>query len=213
MPNRPPPVSVTAHVGSLTAGTKLWRIHSGDPSRGVLTLNPTPAGAGGGRFDSSDGSYHYSYFGEDISTCIAETYCRSLPLDDHVPRILRKAKLAGRVLSQVTVTDDVPVALVHGSHLAAIGQDTWLTKCDPVDYRTTRDWAASILHGTDGVLGIKYRARNDEDRFSVVMTIKPNAGAGLHDLMAVSRGPIVLDDRAGVELVRSHLAQYNATVI
>ncbi|KXX54189.1 RES domain-containing protein, partial [Rhodococcus sp. LB1] len=145
--------------------------------------------------------------------CIAETYCRSLPLDDHIPRILRKAKLAGRVLSQVTVTDDAPVALVHGSHLAAIGQDTWLTKCDPVDYRTTRDWAASILHGTDGVLGIKYRARNDEDRFSVVMTIKPNAGVGLHDLMAVSRGPIVLDDRAGVELVRSHLAKYNATVI
>ncbi|MDV7088992.1 RES family NAD+ phosphorylase [Rhodococcus opacus] len=107
---------MTAHIGSLTAGTKLWRIHSGDPNRDVLTLNPTPAGATGGRFDSSDGSYHYSYFGEDISTCIAETYCRSLPLDDHIPRILRKAKLAGRVLSQVTVTDDVPVALVHGSH-------------------------------------------------------------------------------------------------
>ncbi|MHA4853848.1 RES family NAD+ phosphorylase [Rhodococcus sp. MSC1_016] len=204
---------MTAHVGSLTAGTKLWRIHSADPDRDVLTLNPTPAGAGGGRFDSSDGSYHYSYFGEDISTCIAETYCRSLPLDDHVPRILRKAKLAGRVLSQVTVTDDVPVALVHGSHLAAIGQDTWLTKCDPVDYRTTRHWAASILHGTAGVLGIKYRARNDEDRFSVVMTIKPNAGVELHELMAVSRDPIKLDDRAGLELVRSHLAQYNATLI
>ncbi|GAF47507.1 RES family NAD+ phosphorylase [Rhodococcus wratislaviensis] len=129
-------------------------------------------------------------------------------------RILRKTKLAGRVLSQVTVTDDVPVTLVHGSHLAAIGQDTWLTKCDPVDYRTTRDWAASILdETTKGVVGIKYRARNDEDKFSVVMTIKPNVGVGLHDLMAVSRGPIKLDDRAGLELVRSHLATYNAPVI
>ncbi|MGW4335753.1 RES family NAD+ phosphorylase [Rhodococcus koreensis] len=86
LPDRPPPASVTVHVGSLTAGTKLWRIHSSDPNRGVLTLNPTPAGAGGGRFDSSDGSYHYSYFGGDISACIAETYCRSLPLDDPVPK-------------------------------------------------------------------------------------------------------------------------------
>ncbi len=197
-----------AHRGNHALAHPLRR-----PNRGALTLNPTPAGAAGGRFDSADGSYHYSYFGEDISTCIAETYCRSLPLDDHLPRILRKAKLAGRVLSQVTVTDDVPVALVHGSHLAAIGQDTWLTKCDPVDYRTTRDWAAAILHGTDGVLGIKYRARNDEDKFSVVMAIKPNAGVGLPDLMTVSRGPIVLDDRAGLELVRSHLAKYNATLI
>ena len=104
-------------------------------------------------------------------------------------------------------------SLVHGSHLAAIGQDTWLTKCDPVDYRITRDWAASVLRGTGGVLGIRYRARNDEDRFSVVMTINPTAGVGLHDLMTVSRGPIMLDDRAGLELVRSHLAQYNATLI
>ena len=47
----------------------------------------------------------------------------------------------------------------------------------------------------------------------VVMTIKPNAGVGLHDLMAVSRGPIMLDAKAGLELVRSHLAKYNATVI
>ncbi|TCN53558.1 RES domain-containing protein [Rhodococcus sp. SMB37] len=134
-------------------------------------------------------------------------------MDDHVPRILRKAKLAGRVLSQITVTDDIPVASAHGAHLAAIGQDTWLTKCDPVDYRTTRDWAAAILRGTDGILGIKYRTRNDEDRFSVVMTITPDAGVGLRDLMAVSHGPITLDDRAGVELVRSHLAAYNATVL
>ncbi|MGW4335754.1 hypothetical protein ACWEK5_23490 [Rhodococcus koreensis] len=121
--------------------------------------------------------------------------------------------MAGRVPSQVTVTDGVPVALAHRLHLAAIGQDTWLTKCDPVDYRITRDWAASILDGTAGVLGIKYRARNDEDRFSVVMTIMPNAGVGLHDLMAVSRGPIALDDRAEVELVRSHLTTCNATLI
>ena len=45
------------------------------------------------------------------------------------------------------------------------------------------------------------------------MTIKPNAGVGLHDLVAVPRGPIMLDDRDGLELVRSHLAKYNATVI
>lgn len=204
---------MAAHVGTLAAGTRLWRIHSGAPDRGALTLNQTPAGAGGGRFHSSDGSYHYSYFGEDISTCIAETYCRSLPLDDRVPRILRRAKLSGRVLSQVTVTDDVLVALVHGSHLATIGQDTWLTKCDPVDYGTTRDWATAILRGTDGILGLKYRARNDEDKFSVVMTIGADTGVGLCDLMTVSQGPITLDDRAGLELVRSHLAKYNATVI
>lgn len=204
---------MAAHVGTLAAGTRLWRIHSGAPDRGALTLNQTPAGAGSGRFHSSDGSYHYSYFGEDISTCIAETYCRSLPLDDRVPRILRRAKLSGRVLSQVTVTDDVLVALVHGSHLATIGQDTWLTKCDPVDYGTTRDWATAILGGTDGILGLKYRARNDEAKFSVVMTIGADTGVGLCDLMTVSQGPITLDDRAGLELVRSHLAKYNATVI
>ncbi|MGW4340186.1 hypothetical protein ACWEK5_46555 [Rhodococcus koreensis] len=47
------------------------------------------------------------------------------------------------------------------------------TKCDPVGYRIIRDWAASILDGTEGVLGITYRACDDADRFSVVMTINP----------------------------------------
>ncbi len=64
-----------------------------------------------------------------------------------------------------------------------------LTKCDPVGYRITRDWAASILDGTEGVLGNTYRACNDADRFSVVMTSKPSAGVGLRDLMTVSQGP------------------------
>jgi hypothetical protein len=205
---------VTAEVASIPAGTKLWRIHSGAPDRHVLSLNRTPAHpVHGGRFDSPDGSFHYSYFGDDISVCIAETYCRSLPLDDSVPRILRRKKLEGRVLSQVQVTTAFPVALLHGRHLAAIGQDLWLTKCDPVDYPRTQQWAAAVLSGTE-VHGIKYRARNDEDRFSVVMTIRADTDppVALADLMAVVRDPIPLDDASGLELVRSHLAVYNATL-
>ncbi|MFD4267192.1 RES family NAD+ phosphorylase [Rhodococcus sp. NPDC058481] len=198
----------------MPAGTKLWRIHSCAPDRHVLTLNPSPADPiRGGRFDSPDGSYRYSYFGDDISVCIAETYCRSLPLDDTVPRILRRRKLEGRVLSQVQVTTEFPVALLHGRHLAAIGQDLWLTKSDPVDYPRTRQWAAAVVSGTDA-RGIKYRARNDEDCFSIVMTIRADAAppVELGDLMKVVRDPIPLDDAAGLELVRSHLAVYNATL-
>lgn len=45
------------------------------------------------------------------------------------------------------------------------------------------------------------------------MTITPDAGVALDDLMTVTQGPIALDDRAGFELVRSHLARCNATVL
>ena len=214
MPNREPPATVTADVGWVPAGTRLWRIHSGAPDRHVLTLNPTRADPLiGGRFDSPDGAYGYSYFGGDVSACIAETFCRSLPLDDRTPRILRHRRLTGRVLSEVEVTADFPVALLHGRHLAAIGQDLWLTKCDPVDYVMTRRWAAAIVAGT-AVRGVKYRARNDEDRFSVIMTVRadPTPPLGLGELMTPVRDPIPLDDATGMELVRSHLAAYNATL-
>lgn len=210
MPKRAPTGPVRAKTGNLDSGTLLWRVHSS--SRGALQLNPTvPAPDAGGRFDTDDGSYSYLYLGDSVHAAVAETFVRALPLDG-APRIFRARKLVGRAISQVEVVDTVPVALLHGSRLNHVGQDTWLTKCDPVDYPLTRAWARCVLEGTPAAQGIAYRCRNDEDRFAYLLVVRgapvPCDFPGLKETGA----RLELDSDDGRELLNAVLPAYNAVL-
>src|SRR5664279_5542149 len=51
-------------VDRIPAGTLLWRVHSNKYLANQRNPTPSPTIPGGGRFDSLDGSYSYSYFGQ-----------------------------------------------------------------------------------------------------------------------------------------------------
>jgi len=96
----PPTPLPAALITTIPADTSLWRIHSA--TRGAAELNPTarPRVRVGGRFDSLDGSYAYLYVGDIPAAAVAETLCRNLPVDQS-PRLIPRAKIAGRVLSEL----------------------------------------------------------------------------------------------------------------
>jgi len=115
----------------------MWRIHA--TTRGAADLNPTPSPRvrKGGRFDSLDGRYAYTYLGDNPAAAVAETLCRTLPVDQS-PRLIPRAQIIGRVLSELRTTRDISVVDLTGTGSARINAEIWLTKCDPSGYLATR---------------------------------------------------------------------------
>lgn len=209
MPRKPPPLGghAPAVTTTLAAGTRLWRVHS--DRRDAHAMNPTVPPAGrGGRFDSADGAYAHLYLGRDPEAAIAETLCRSLPLDGS-PRIVARQLLSGRVLTALEVRADITVAALYGPHLAAIGQDLWLTKSPSRDYPLTRAWAAAVL--TARVTGLEYRCRHDETRTAWMLTTAPEVPRH-PDLTVVPESSVALDTPAGREQVRAVLDEHSAVL-
>ncbi|MFZ2177301.1 MAG: RES family NAD+ phosphorylase [Rhodococcus sp. (in: high G+C Gram-positive bacteria)] len=176
MPNIEPPAAGLlrpAHRTVLTAGTVVWRVHSSH--RAPHTPNPTaqPDELAGGRFDSLDGSYAYLYIADTPDGAIAETICRDLPLDPTIARIVPSSAVAGRTLTALTVTRSLTTAALHGPHLAAVGQDLWLTKCEARHYVTTRRWAHAIRAADPDLDGLAYRPRHNEDTLAWILTTDP----------------------------------------
>lgn len=212
MPSCDPPSLVKCNTGVLEAGTILWRIHSTD--RNALDFNPTVPGPNqGGRFDTTDGSRQYCYFGETLSVAVAEVFCRDRADGSSEPKILRRALLRNKSVSSVRVAEDIDIGLIHGSHLSAIGQDTWLTKCSPDEYPITRMWADSMVKGTD-VGAFRYRSRHDEDQFCYWFTseIVPNLQFPVPSLNPHSE-PIDLSTDEGIRLISLKLSDYNVVLL
>lgn len=170
----------------------------------------SPHVEGGGRFDSIDGSYAYLYLGDSPEAAIAETLCRSLGFGTAADRIVPAMAIRRRVLSPVTVVQDLNVTSAHGADLNQLGQDLWLTKCDPADYLLTRAWAAAIRTWTMPNNGLGYRCRNDEDRQAWVLMTDP--GVRHHPNLAGTGDQLSLDTPGGRAILRRTLVTYNATL-
>ncbi|MFF0813601.1 RES family NAD+ phosphorylase [Rhodococcus sp. NPDC003318] len=205
----PPTPLPAALVTTIPAGTTMWRIHA--TSRGATDLNPTPSPRvrRGGRFDSLDGSYAYTYLGDSPAAAVAETLCRTLPVDQS-PRLIPRAQIADRVLSEATATRDVSVVDLTGTGAARINAGIWLTKCDPSGYLATRTWAAAILAANPGVDGIQFRPRHDENTLSWLLT--GPATTARHPALASVGGVIHLDSPAGHHLLGALLTPHNAAL-
>lgn len=212
----PPPAEQppgTPVVEVLAAGTSLFRVHGDHPAD---TFNPTPQPSkrAGGRFDSLDGSYGYTYLGQTAAVAVAETVCRDLPLDGSAREVPR-ASIAGRRISEVTLTRDLPVLALHGPALAHVGATLDLTKCEADQYVTTRTWARSPLSWLPGIAGFRYRPRHDEDAFAYVLVddgpTAPRSRA--HGALHVNaESGLDLTSPDGHVLVRRVLHRHNAVL-
>ena len=194
-------------VDRIPAGTLLWRVHSKKYLANQRNPTPSPTIPGGGRFDSLDGSYSYSYFGRSEEGALAEAVFRDLPLDGRA-RIIPAAAWRPLMISGLETTRDLQLTCCHGAALSSLGQDSWLTRCDPEHYVRTRRWAAAIRSWQPKVGGLSYRCRNDEDQLALVL-FGP-AGAGLFDSItpAGSSRPLVAQPTLDLvqQVARMHTA-------
>ena len=198
-------------VVRLPAGTILRRVHRGHDA---AAFNPTaqPTTLDGGRFDSLDGSYAYTYLGQDDDGAIAEVLCRDLPMSG-ASRLVPRKRLAGRRITSVEVTRDLHILVLHGAALSHVGAGLWLTKSEADQYVATRAWARWLLDRLPRIDGFEYRCRHDEDRLAWVLfdglaSGNPRAAGGLRP----QPDTVPLDVGAGLADVEQVLAHHNAAV-
>ncbi|MFD4366643.1 RES family NAD+ phosphorylase [Rhodococcus sp. NPDC058521] len=208
-----PPVGriPAARIIEITPDVTVWRIHSSAADRDANVLNPTPQPRArrGGRFDSIDGSFSYLYLGDSPAATVAETLCRNLPVDQS-PRLIPRAQIRGRVLSEVRLTRTIRVADLTGAAAARINAGVWLTKCSPDGYLHTRRWAHAILDTNEGIDGLQYRPRHDENNLAWMLTGLPSATT--HDAIEPAGRRIELDSADGHYLLGDILVEHNAAL-
>jgi hypothetical protein len=178
-------------------------------------FNPTaqPSRLDGGRFDSLDGSFAYTYLGDTDQVAVAERLCRDLP-HGGAARLVLKADVVGKRLSTVEVSRDLRVLVLHGAALTQVGATLDLTKCEADQYEITRAWAVALRTWFPDVDGFRYRPRHDEDRLAWVLfddgetAPNPRARGALRTIGT----PELLDQEPGLTRVRSTLRLYNATL-
>ncbi len=218
MPNRPPP---EAYAGvprrqEFRAGTTLTRIHGHRFS--ATGFNPTLADRhwGGGRFDASeDDSYSYLYAGGDDLCAIAETLVREPALSATGSYLLPQRALRGRMISWIAPTADLELlSLRSGRDLAAVSQDSWLTKCEAKDYGFTRRWAHRLREWAPWAQGFVWRSRREEASLAYVFFGDRCTGSFEEAIDPVFTPPDGnrLDREPGASYVRALLAEYRVTV-
>lgn len=200
----------TPRIEELRPGSVLWRVHTS--AREPHAMNPTAQASAeaGGRFDCLAGDYAYLYAADSPEAAIAETICRDLRLGDGLPRLIPRARVRGRLLSALRVTDPQQLVVVHCAGLTHLGQDIWLTKSAAVDYLLTRRWAAAIRRWVPDADGFVYRCRHDEDLRAWMLTTDPTVAT--HPALIPVGEPLPLDLPQGRALLRRILANYNAAL-
>ena len=155
-------------------------------------------------------SYAYLYIADSPDGAIAETICRDLPLDPSIARIVPSSAVAGRTLTALTVTRSLTTAALHGPHLAAVGQDLWLTKCEARHYVTTRRWAHAIRTADPDLDGLAYRPRQNEDTLAWILTTDPAITPHPNLTIDPSTTPLPLDHGPGRDLAARIIADHSA---
>ena len=202
-------------VERLLAGTVVWRIH--DQGRGPTDFRSTgseqkrldPLTHGNeGRFDCQHGEYAYLYLAETQQAAFAEAFLRDDVVSDPSARFVRRDKLMRASLSRIELTDDLEVVDLRGAAgLTRVGQDSWLTSSEEVDFPLTQLWARSIRRWAPDAYGLCWMAKRDNNHFSAMLFND-------HDPAARMRGRVHrrLSEPRSIAYATSMLARLNVKV-
>lgn len=147
----------TLPVHICPAGTVLFRVHR--IGRGAVFFSP-PAGSGPtGRWDAPAGEFGVCYLGEEPFVAFAETLLR-----EPGRKLVESVDASARSMARIRVRRDLRLVSLHGPGLARIGA-TAAVCTGP--YRISRAWALALHEHHDGVDGIRYRARHDDDGLAI----------------------------------------------
>jgi hypothetical protein len=216
VPRQPPPRRFDGKVatGEIAAGTVLSRVHHTD--FGASDFNPVGSEVlfGGGRFDSTaEDPYGYLYVGETDRTALAETLLRDLAANDRGARFLPKKSWRDRQLSRLELMQALHVvSLVSGEDLGAIGQDTWLTTCDPVDYPQTRAWAHWLRQVEPAAAGMLWLSRRQPGSLSACLFEDRVPSGSLVEVGGPLAGSCVFEEDDGCDWLRTNLAAFRVAI-
>ncbi len=189
----------------LSAGSRLWRIHS--QARDAISFDVSvPDGFTGGRFNSPTGHPGVLYAADSLEGAVAEVVLRDVPLAGEGARAVPIRGVLGRSVSVLEVTRDLALVALHGANAGLVGQGLWLTKSDSADYPLTREWGRAACACAPGAAGLVWRARHDEDRLTYALYHDMAEGA-----LAV-RASIAIDEGAGLAAVRKVLLAHRAVI-
>jgi len=189
MPRRRPPRDCPSADGPkiavLRSGTVLWRIHAdgrdavGFRSTGAEQKRSDPVAHGNeGRFDCQRGDYAYLYVAETRLAAFAEAFLRDDVVHDPTARFLRRDKVLRAALSRIELTGALRLVDLRGAAaLTRVGQDSWLTSSEEVDYPLTQLWAAAIRRWAPEADGLCWMAKRDNVHFAAMLFDDHDPGA------------------------------------
>jgi hypothetical protein len=198
----------------LPGGSLFWRVHRTEFDSAAF--NPVGAEVlfGGGRFDATEACvYGFMYGALREETAAAEVLLRDVPADDRGARFLPRKYWRERRISALRTNQDVELAAIRtGRELGAIGQDTWLTTCDPREYPQTRAWAHWLREAAVDAAGIIWYSKRDPGQ-AVLILFEDRCPPGF---LRPEPGPLTdgvsFDDAEGFAWLRGTLRAYGVTV-
>jgi hypothetical protein len=194
---------------TIPPGKRLLRIHRLSYAYGPTDFNHTvPTPPGGGRFDTLDPAYGHLYVAETAAGAVAEALMRGKAGPSATNRIVPRAALTNRVMTEVEVLRPTSVVSLRGRDIGHVCQDAWLTKCESDGYPLTREWGVAIRRWSPKTCGFIWWARRDEGELALVLYDDRIAPA---DIRPVGP-PTPLSHGPGLAMVVAILAGHNVTV-
>jgi len=181
MPRRRPPRDCPSADGPkievLRRGTVLWRIHADGRgptefrSTGAEQKRSDPVTHGNeGRFDCRRGEYAYLYLAETRLAAFAEAFLRDDVVHHPSARFVRRDKVTRAALSRIELTHPLTLVDLRGAAgLTRVGQDSWLTSSEEVDYPITQLWAEAMWRWAPHADGLCWMAKRDNLHFAAML--------------------------------------------
>jgi hypothetical protein len=115
----------------------------------------------------------------------------------------------------VTTTDLDLVSLRSARDLGALGQDTWLTTCDPHSYAQSRHWAHWIRSHAPHAAGYCWMSKREPAQSAFILfgdRVPAGAVAITCDPGLPADDEAVFDTARGRRALRRRLADYNVAL-
>ncbi|MGL5128580.1 MAG: RES family NAD+ phosphorylase [Aeromonas popoffii] len=153
-----PPEEIQVKTETLAAGTKMWRVHKSDYTG--AGFNP---GYGDARFSPIDNTSGQRiptlYAGESIDVALMESVFHDVPHSGDL-KTYSISKFDGQMISELTLTEDVLMAKLHGPALRHLGiTEAELIHSDASEYQHTRAWAEKIHASEPNAKGLKWDSK------------------------------------------------------
>ena len=178
-PRLPKGLPAALPIETVAAAGPFFRIHRKEQQ--PIWFGPAPGDSPRSRFDDPRGAFRVLYMSSAEPGAFVETSLR----DRARIRLLSCEEIAKRRISEIATLRELRFTMLHGPGLARVGADSGVASGP---YRISRAWARALWEHKDQVDGIQYRARHDDEFFSVALFDRAQ------DAVVASRPPAELDD-------------------
>ena len=156
-------------VGTIPAGTPLWRIHR--RAHGPVWFGPAPGDPPTHRFDAPGGEYRACYFGDSPEVAFVETVVRG-----NSARVVPLSDLRARCATPVPLARDLRVVRLHSDGLVRLALPADVPHAVPYD--RCQALALELWGHADGLDGIEYRSRWDDGRLCLALLDRASGALG-----------------------------------